>query len=134
MALSALLNGAASPASGVAAGTNDAFVFVMNNPQTYVTGASGPLPYFVGTNDSPLPYGASTPAAYVGDIVADIAAGRTPDCSALSVGFTLAGDTIGLGGVSAANCSTITGVGGGSPINNINLDQAGSGASNDMAS
>ncbi len=128
-----ILNGAASPATGVAAGTNDAFVFVMNDPQIYVTSASGALPYFVGTNDTPLPYGASSASDYVNHIVQDIANGVVPDCSALSVGYTLAGDTLGLGGVSASNCGTITGVGGGSPINNINLDQPGSGPNNDMS-
>ncbi|MBS2007654.1 MAG: hypothetical protein JST01_11470 [Cyanobacteria bacterium SZAS TMP-1] len=130
-----ILNGAASPTTGVAAGASDVFVYVMNNPQFYVTSTSGTaLPYFVGTNDTPLPYGSATPADYVNHIVADIAAGTTPDCSALSVGYTLAGDSLGLGGVSQANCQSIAGIGGGSPINNITLDQAGSTSNNDMAS
>ena len=52
-----ILNGAASPASGVAAGSSDVFVYTMNNPQTYPTGQSGALPYFVGANDGPFPMG-----------------------------------------------------------------------------
>jgi hypothetical protein len=129
-----ILNGAASPASGYAAGNNDAFVFVMNDNQAYVTGPGGaPLPYFIGVNDTPLPYGASSYSEYIGDIVHDISTGTPPDCSALSVGYTLAGDTLGLGGVSAANCSTITGLGS-SVIDNHNLDIAGSTPNNDMAS
>ena len=129
-----ILNGAASPTTGVAAGSSDAFVYVMNDPQYYVTSTTGSaMPYFVGANDSPLPYNSSSPADYVAHIASDVAAGNTPDCSALSVGYTLSGDSIGLGGVSAANCQNIAGIGAGSPINNLNLDTAGSAANNDMS-
>ncbi|MBU6454340.1 MAG: hypothetical protein KGS72_21360 [Cyanobacteria bacterium REEB67] len=128
-----ILNGAASPTTGVAAGNSDAFVYVMNNPQVYFTSTTGSaLPYFVGVND-PLPYGATSPSDYVAHIVDDVSKGNTPDCSAISVGYTLSGDSIGAGGVSAANCRNIAGIGAGSPINNITLDQAGSGCNSDMS-
>lgn len=124
-------NGAASPATGVAGGNQDVFVYTMNNPQFYMKNRSGaPLPYFVGINDKPLPYGANSPQDYLNGIINDINNGKQPDCSALSVGYTLSGDKIGLGGVSAANCADIGGMSG--PIDNITLDKPGSAPNNDM--
>jgi hypothetical protein len=101
-----LINGAASPASGFAAGnTQDVFVFTMNDPQFYPADKNGKaLPYFVG--QSSLPDG-TNPAQYIKDIVTANSKGQTPNCSDLSVGYALAGDTVGQGGVSAANCASI---------------------------
>lgn len=129
-----LQNGAASPATGVAGGVQDAFVYTMNNPQYYPTDKSGkPLPYFVGANDKPLPYGANTPQDYINAIQNDINNGKQPDCSGFSVGFALAGDSIGLGGVSPSNCMNLQNSGSMSgPVNNTVLDDAGSKANADM--
>jgi len=128
-----ILNGAASPATGSAGGSQDVFVFTMEDPQYYPIDKNGkPLPYFIGANEDG--------ANYISQIGQDIAAGRTPDCSGLSVGYTLKGDTIGLGGVSQANCNEIhTASGGennlgngGAPVNNIILDDPSSQANSDM--
>lgn len=127
-------NGATSPATGVANGNSqDVFVYVMNNPQCYPADTNGkPLPYFVGMSDSPLPGGAGNGADYIKKIVQDIKDGKTPDCSGLSVGYALAGDTLGLGGVSPANCASIGGTGG-AGIDNIALDSETAKVNTDMA-
>ncbi len=126
-------NGAASPTTGVAGNNSaDVFVYTMNNPQCYPSDVNGkPLPYFVGMNDSPLPGGAANGQDYLNKIVQDIKDGKTPNCSGLSVGFALAGDSLGLGGVSQANCGNIGGIGG-SGVDNIALDTPSNKVNTDM--
>jgi hypothetical protein len=113
-------NGAPSPASGYSNGNNqDVFVFTMTNPQYYAVTANGKaLPYFVGQND-PIPGGAQSWQAYIQSMQ-----GNATACQPFSVGYALAGDQIGLNGVSQSNCSQIAGVAG--PINNIALSTPGS--------
>jgi hypothetical protein len=126
-----LLNGSASPASGFAAGNSqDVFVFTMNDPQFYPTDKNGKaMPYFVGQNSLASNM---NPAQYIQNIVDANGKGQTPDCSALSVGYTLSGDTLGQGGVSASNCANITGNPGTANgtnttiLNNTNLSDASS--------
>ena len=126
-------NGASSPTSGVASGNNkDVFVYTMTNPQAYPVDTFGkPLPYFVGDHDSPLPYNAVDGKDYINHIAADNQQGKPADCSGLSVGYTLAGDVLGMGGVSAANCASIGGAAGDS-INNLVLDNPASQGNIDM--
>lgn len=123
-------NGAASPASGFAGGGNDAFVQVMEHPASYCSAGGTPLPYFISEGDSGL--GSNSPAQYIQNIIDANNNGTAPDCSALRVGYALSGDHIGMGGVSAANCATINGTGGGSGFNNIDLDNPTSVANSDM--
>jgi hypothetical protein len=121
-----ILNGAPAPVSGVADGNNqDVFVFTENHPQRYAKDKSGkPLPYFVGESGSSYPYAATNAADYVGKLEK---AGAKRDCSGFSVGYTLAGDKLGQGGVSPANCAQIEGLAGG-VITNASLSQPTSGA------
>jgi len=116
-------NGASSTVNGSATtGANDVFMYVMDNNQYYPTSSSGPMPYFT-----------SDPSVLSAIIAANTAnPPSTPDCSGLSVGSTLYGDTLGSQGVTASNCAKITGVGSGSAINNVLLDLPSSNANQDM--
>lgn len=119
-------NGAPSPATGVAAGQQDVFVYVMNSPQFYPKDVNG----------NPLPYFTSNPNT-LNNIINDIKNGKTPDCSNLAVGYALSGDTVGppgAGKVSPANCANIGAVANpGAPIDNILLDTPGSQGNSDMS-
>ncbi|HEY9680811.1 MAG TPA: hypothetical protein V6C86_04445 [Oculatellaceae cyanobacterium] len=126
-----LMNGSPSPASGYAAGNSqDVFVFTMNDPQFFPTDKNGKaMPYFVGQNSLPSNM---NPAQYIQNIVDANSNGKTPDCSALSVGYAVNGDTLGQGGVSSQNCANIAGNPGTNPsyqtaiLNNTNLSDASS--------
>ena len=125
-----IMNGAPGPVAGFAGGNNqDVFVFTENNPQRYAKEKSGkPLPYFVGVNASHLPYNATTAEEYMNKLDK---AGAHKDCSGFHVGYALAGDKLGQGGVSEANCSKVDGF---SPdvITNVTLSKNDSGPNSQL--
>jgi hypothetical protein len=118
-----ILNGAPAPVSGVANGNNeDVFVFTENHPQRYAKDKKGQaLPYFVGANGLNYPYGATNAEDYMGKLQR----AAQKNCSGFSVGYALAGDKLGQGGVSPGNCAQIEGLAG-EVVNNTNLSQPSS--------
>jgi hypothetical protein len=122
-----ILNGAPAPVNGVANGNNqDVFVFTEKHPQRYAKEKSGkPLPYFVAVSGGNFPYGTTTAEEYTKELQKTSGAKR--DCGGFSVGYALAGDKLGQGGVSQSNCAQVDGLDG-NVINNVTISQAMSGA------
>ena len=121
------LNGAPAPVNGVANGNNqDVFVFTENHPQRYAKEKSGkPLPYFVAVSGGNYPNGATNAEEYAKELQKTPAAKR--NCSGFSVGYALAGDKLGQGGVSQSNCAQVDGLDN-NVVNNVTISQPMSGA------
>lgn len=121
-----VVNGAPMMANGFADGNNkDVFVFTENHPQIFPLERGGmALPYFVGDKGASYPYNANNAKEYIDKLMDS--KGANKDCSAFNVGYALAGDKLGLGGVSKGNCAKIDGMDK-TPIDNKTLANPSSG-------